>query len=364
VGLGLNPIKALVVALMGNSAAVVFGAVGTPIRVGFAGLDTATVPLISAIINCTGFIIPIFMLWVITTGRKERKKEFFGGLPFAIWAGIAFVVPSIFALILGQEFPSIIGAVVGVLLVLITTKLNIFVPKENLSLKNKSELVKSMSPIKAFLPYFLLIMFLILGKMFLGNVGINIQFGFSHIFNLFNPGFAFILVGFLVAIIWKSKKEIIVPLISRSFIASLSPFFVILSMSMLVQLMINSGGNTSGIPPAITLIAKVFETSFLPFFTPFIGAFGSFITGSATVSNIMFGNFFSTAGADLGNSVPVILSLAVVGASVGNMIALADMLTAQAVLGLKNQERQILKGVFIPCFVLLIIIGIIGMLIS
>lgn len=364
VGLGLTPIKALVIALMGDSAAVVFGAVGTPIRVGFAGLNTTSVPLISAIINCAGFIIPIFMLWVITIGRINRKKEFLDGLPFAIWAGVAFVIPSVFCVFLGQEFPSIIGSIIGMILVYLTTKLGLFVPKEILSLRSEEKLTSTMSAPSAFLPYGLLVLLLILGKIFLGNLSINISMGFFHMFNLFNPGFAFISAGLLVAIIWRSKKEIIAFLMSKAFKGALGPFLVIISMSVFVQIMINSGQNNSGIPAAITLVAKVFETSFLPFFAPFISAFGSFITGSATVSNIMFGNFFNTAASFLGINVAIILSLAVVGASIGNMIALSNMLAGQAVLGLKNQERQILKGVFIPCLLFLVIIGIIGLILN
>jgi len=364
VGLGIPPIRALVVALLGNSTAVVFGAVGTPIRVGFAGLNAASVPFISSLINCAGFIVPIFMLWIITTGRVNQKKEFLGGLPFAIWAGIAFVLPSVLIAVWSQEFPTVFGSVIGIILVLITTKLGIFVPKEQLSLRNEEKLTSSMSATKAFIPYGILILFLVLGKMLLGNIGIPISIGFPYTFSLFNPGFAFVLAGLLVAFMWRSKKKAILSLVSKAFSGSLSPFLVIMSMSVLVQLMIYSGENHSGIPAAITLVAKVFETSLLPFFAPFIGAFGSFITGSATISNIMFGSFFSTAAIALGNNEAVILSLAVVGASVGNMIALSDMLAGQAVLGVKNQERQILKGVFIPCFSLLIIIGVIGLLLS
>lgn len=369
VGLGLTPIRALVVSLLGNSVPGVFGAVGTPIKVGFAGLNTNAVPLIASIINCAGFIIPIFMLWVITKGRVNRKAEFFDALPFAIWAGIAFVVPSVFAVFLGQEFPSIVGAAIGIVIVFITTKLGLFVPKKPISLQNKDELRNTMPALRAFLPYIILILSLILGKMLIGNSGLNINFnllgqGFLHKFNLFNPGFVFIFVGLLVGLIMQSKKTDVMFLASKAFKSSLNPFFVIISTSALVQLMINSGNNTSGISSAITLIAKIFETNLLPFFTPFISAFGSFLTGSVTVSNIMFGNFFSTAGSDLGYSVAVTLSLAVVGAAAGNMIALADMLAAQAVLGVKNQEREILKGVFIPCLIFLVMIGTIGMAIN
>ncbi|MFA6278720.1 MAG: L-lactate permease [Candidatus Paceibacterota bacterium] len=365
IGLGLPVISALVVALLGNSASVVFGAAGTPIRTGFAGLDVSMVPYLSALINCIGFIVPVFMLWVITSSRKNRREEFFDGLPFAIWSGIAFVIPSLLiATFFGQELPSIIGSIVGLLLVMASTKLRIFTPKNVLSLEGKQSLTQTMSAFRAFLPYGLLVLFLIVGKLMLSGVNIPFTFITAQTFNLFNPGFAFMIAGLVAIFIWKSGKRIFSSSVTSAFWGTLSPFFIIVFMSSLVQIMINSGQNYSGLPAAITLVAKVFETSWLPFFAPFVGAFGSFITGSATISNIMFGNFFNTAGQALGFNVSIILSLGVVGAAAGNMIALADMLAAEAVVGVKDQERQILKGVFIPCITYLVLVGIIGMLMA
>lgn len=362
IGLGLPVTKALVVALLGNSASVVFGAAGAPIRIGFAGLDISNIPFTSALINCAGFIVPIFMLWIITSGRKNGKKEFFEGLSFSIWSGIAFVVPSaIAAAFLGQEFPSIVGSVIGLVLVMLSTKFGIFKPKNVLSIRGEEKLEKTMSAFKAFLPYGILVFFLIAGKIIIGNTNINISLLINHSFSLFNPGFMFIIAGFVTALIWKNKKENVSLSLINALKGTLNPFLVIVSMSALVQIMINSGQNHSELPAAITLIARGFEISWLPFFTPFIGAFGAFITGSATVSNIMFGNFFHTASYTLGFSTTVILSLGVVGASAGNMIALADMLSGQAVVGVKNHERQILRGVFVPCLAYLILVGIIGM---
>jgi lactate permease len=361
VGLGLSPIRALIVGLLGNSTAGVFGAAGTPINVGFAGLNVASVPFFASLLNCVGIIVPIFMLWAITLGRENRKKEFFGALPFAVWSGFVFIVPSILFAKFWPEFPSIFGATVAIILVLITTKLGIFVPKENLSLKDEKDLVSTMSPFKSFLPYIILVLLLIIGKVFLGKIGITFYLGFKQVFNLFNPGFAFIVAGLVVALIWKSKKDVLTSSVKEGFKEAIPPFFVIVSMLAMVQIMINSGQNTSGLPSAIAIIAHFFETSLLPFFAPFIGAFGGFITGSVTVSNILFGHLFYAAAIPLGFNSQVILSLGVVGAAAGNMIALADILTAEAVVGVKNQEREILKGVFIPCLVYLILVGIIGM---
>lgn len=363
IGLGLSPMKALVVGLLGNSAPGVFGAAGTPIRVGFAGLSIPSVPIIASLLNLVGVIVPIFILWIITKGRPNRKREFFEALPFAIWSGIAFLVPSILFVSLGQEFPSILGAVVGLILVIVTTKLGIFVPKNNFTLKEEKEIAHTMSPRKAFSPYILLIALLILGKIILGKLGIPIRLGFSHTFSLFNPGFIFIITGIIVAFFWRSGRKIFSEASIISLKGAIGPFIVIISMSAIVQIMILSGNNISGLPAAITLIAKGFETSLLPFFAPFIGAFGAFITGSVTISNIMFGHFFNTAALDLGFNSQIILSLGVVGAAAGNMIALADILAAEAVVGIKNSEIHIIRGVVIPCITYLSILGIIGVII-
>jgi lactate permease len=258
--------------------------------------------------------------------------------------------------------PSILGSVIGIVLVLITTKLHLFVPKENLSLKNEKDLTRTMSPFKSFLPYIILVGLLILGKVIFGKMGIPIYVGFKHVFNVFNPGFAFLTAGLIVALIWKSQKKVLFSSIKEGLYEAVGPFFVIVSMLAMVQLMINSGENSSGLPSAINIIAHFFETSLLPFFAPFIGAFGGFITGSVTVSNILFGNLFYTAAGPLHLNPQSILSLGVVGAAAGNMIALADILTAEAVVRVKNQEIDILKGVFIPCMTYLVIVGVIGML--
>ena len=45
------------------------------------------------------------------------------------------------------------------------------------------------------------------------------------------------------------------------------------------------------------------------------------------------------------------------------MIALADILTAEAVTGTKNGEVGVLKGVIVPCLIYLSILGIIGLIV-
>ena len=348
VGLGLAPLNAAIVSLFGNSSSVVFGAAGTPIRIGFFGLESSSVPFYAAMINIVGLIVPLFMLWTVVSHRQDRKKLFWEAVPFAIWSG--------------QEFPSIIGAIIGVLLVFVSTKLGIFVPKNAMTVRPEEKLQTKLSLRKTVFPYGLLVLLLVLGKIFLSGISLKVPL-INHSISAFNPGLAFILAGILVVAAWRKTEKLVLRSAVFSLRQAVGPFLVIIAMSAMVQLMINSGQNFSGLPSLIAIVAKTFETSWLPFFSPFVGAFGSFLTGSATISNLLFGGFLAQAAFELSMNSQIILALALVGGAAGNMIALADMLAAETVVGLKNKEAEIIKKIFVPCLIYVLLAGIIGMVI-
>lgn len=363
VGVGLSPLSSLIISLLGNSSPGIFGAAGTPIKVGFSTLSVSGVPYFAALLNMIGILIPVFIVWVATRKRPNRNKEFWGVIPFALWSGFLLLGPSLLAAkFIGQEFPTIVGSIIGLVLILLSIKLKIFTPKEEIILSEAEDQKPTMSSLKSFLPYALLVLFLIIGKFTIGRVNIPIGIGFNHNFNLFNPGFIFVLIGLFV-VFWQ-KIKISFQHIKTSFVGALNPFLTISFMLIMVQIMINAGINNSGLLSPIKLLASSIESNLIPLFTPFAGAFGSFITGSVTTSNILFGTLFHTAALNIGIGSQIVLALLVVGAGLGNMIAVADILTAQAVIGEKNKERKIIKAVIIPCLICLFLVGLFGMLLS
>jgi lactate permease len=363
-GTGFSPLIAVGTALLGNSASTVFGAVGTPIRTGFAELNITDVPYYSSLINIVGFLVPVFMLWLITSQQKDRRTHFWEALPFAIVSGLAFVIPSFFLTRLGQEFPSIIGSIVGFLIIFIFIKLKIFIPKTTRRIREENLVSERMPLYKVLFPYILLIFLLVAGKFVIGNKGISVNLGFKHTFNFYNPGLIFIITSIPTLLFLKnreiSKKNIFV----KSLKGAIEPFLTIALISSMVQLMINSNQNTSESLSFLQIITNYLKTPLLPLFTPALGAFGSFLTGSATISNIMFGNFLQNLSGEMGLNIAKILSLELVGAAAGNMISLADILPAQAVVGLKNQEKNVLKLVILPCLIYVLIAGILGVFIT
>lgn len=361
IGVGLSPIKSLAISLLGNSSPGIFGAAGTPIKVGFSTLPSSGVPYLAAIFNMVGILVPVFMMWVVTRGRPNKNKEFLNMIPFALWSGFLFLGPSLLAArLLGQEFPSIVGAIIGLGLVLISVRLKIFTPKEEISITEQQGEKPSFSGVRSFMPYVVLILFLIVGKFTLGKINLPVSVGFNHNFNLFNPGLVFVVVGLLVAF-WE-KIKISFSHIKTSFKGATNPFLVISLMLVMVQIMINADSNYSGLLSPIKLLANSIESNLIPLYAPLAGAFGSFMTGSVTTSNVLFGTLFNTASLSMGINTQMVLALLVVGAGLGNMIALADIITAEAVIGVKNQERRIIKTVIVPCLTCLILVGLFGML--
>ena len=129
----------------------------------------------------------------------------------------------------------------------------------------------------------------------------------------------------------------------------------------MIQLMVNSGNNSSGLPSVLTVLTQNLRGEVLPMVAPFLGAFGAFLTGSITISNILFGSILAQASVTWGVSVSKILALEISGAAIGNSMAIADIMAAEAVVGLKNKTRAVIRGTVGPCLFCLAILGIVGL---
>lgn len=358
---GITPINAAIIVLLGNSASGVFGAAGTPIKSGFAGLYGPGFPVKAALFNLVGILVPIFILWFLTKERVDGKKEFREMVPFAVWSGMALSVPSVLTAFLGVEFPTILGSVIGLGLVLFGIKFNFLLPKNKVTYLGAEE--KATLPLgKVLLPYAILVLLLLTGKFILGDVGLAIPLPIKHTLSFYNPGFALFAAAVFSIAFFKISKEESLKSAKISLTESVVPFLTTISMSSFAQIMVNSNQNNSGLPSMVNFLAAYVRNGFLPLWAPFLGTFGSFLTGSVTVSNMMFGSFLAEAARQINLNVEIILALTVVGGAMGNMIALADILVAEAALGMKNRERDVVKRVVFPCLISVSIIGVFGLL--
>jgi lactate permease len=310
VGIGFPAIKAVVLALIGNSTAVAFGAVGTPIRIGLTGLDISNVVFYTAGINLiAGIIVPMLLLFVLVKPMKKSNKDIIEAIPFAIWAGLCFTIPYFLASFLGQEFPSLLGPLIGLAIIILTIKKGFLVPKNIWTFKSSKKKYAKMSLTHSFLPYLILILLLIIGKFVLPSFPFTIINGIDHSINFFNPGLIFILTVIISMLFYKFFSHDFSKISKYSFKVLVKPFIAILFIVSFVQIMIHSGVNSSGLPSIISILAQSISNPFLPIISPFVGIFGAFITGSATVSTILFGGFQASSAISLGYNVGIILAL-------------------------------------------------------
>jgi len=425
VAIGFPAISAVMIGMMIQSTPVSFGAVGTPIIIGVSsGLDksnltaqlvangssweqflqliTSEVAIGHAIV---GTLMPLFMVVMLTRffGKNRSWKEGLEIAPFALFAGLAFTIPyALTGVFLGAEFPSLIGALVGMAIVVPLAKRGFLMPKKawdfapkeqwpahwlgNISFtQNKSQDhtsgnsqgQKSMSLTRAWLPYLLVAIILVLSRVSTEFKALlkSISFGFSNILGevgisasvqpLYLPGGILFFVCIVTLLLHKMKFKQVVEAAKQSTTTLVGAGFVLVFTIPMVRILINSGVNgadLAAMPVAMaSFVAQTFGDLY-PLFAPSVGALGAFIAGSNTVSNMMLSQFqFEVANA-LSVSGALLVALQAIGAAAGNMIAIHNVVAASATVGLLGQEGKTLRKTILPTIYYVLAVGVLGLI--
>lgn len=416
VAIGFPAMAAVMLGMMVQSTPVSFGAVGTPILIGVnKGLDSAGISatldglgsswdvylqIITSQVAIThaiaGTLIPLLMIAMLTRffGENRSWKEGLAILPFAIFGGLAFTIPyALTGVFLGAEFPSLIGALVGLPIVIFAAKKGFLVPKKTWDFaprekwpviwmskfEMKFDAMTSKIPMsltKAWIPYVLVAVVLVLTRV---NADVkafvsSLVFSYKNILGeglnfsmmpLYLPGGILVFVVLITYFLHKMEFKELKAAVGESSKIMIGAGFVLIFTIPLVRILINSGVNESGfdsMPIAMANFVAMSVGDIYPFFAPMVGALGAFIAGSNTVSNMMLAQFqFGVADA-LGISTAFIVALQAVGAAAGNMIAIHNVVAASATVGLLDQEGEILRKTIIPTIYYCIVVGIIGVI--
>ncbi|TDQ37800.1 L-lactate permease [Thiopseudomonas denitrificans] len=420
VALGFPALGAVMIGMMVQSTPVSFGAVGTPIVVGVtAGLDRTGISeqlvaqgsswemfyhLVTSKVALThaaaGILMPLLMCSMLTRffGRNKSWREGLEVTPFALFTGVAFVVPYALAgVFLGPEFPSLIGALVGLAIVVPAAKAGFLMPKNNWdfapadtwpaswmgSIQIKLDSLTTQRPMSvamAWLPYVLLAVLLVLSraiapvkafflsvlnfswKDILGEQGVS-----GGIELLYLPGGIMALVVVLTFFLHRMNFTQLKAAVSESSRTLLGAGFVLIFTVPMVRILINSGVNAADLPSMPIAMAQLVSNAFgsiYPLFAPAVGALGAFIAGSNTVSNLMLAQFQYSTAELLGASTITLVAVQAVGAAAGNMIAIHNVVAASATVGLLGREGRTLRMTTLPTLYYLVVVGIISLLMA
>ncbi|MFA9559259.1 L-lactate permease [Evansella sp. AB-rgal1] len=423
VALGFPPLAAVVLALIADSSPVSFGAVGTPVIVGIdQGLqEGATITQVAQsyvaesggmffflreiaaqvmqIDIIVGTTMPLIIVAMLTRffGENKSWKEGLAIWKFAIFAGLSFTVPAfLVATFLGPEFPSIFGGLVGLAIVVPAVKKGFLLPKEEWDFPKRENWLEGwignldandtdmkprvqLSLVKAWIPYLLVGFILVLTRLEvlpLKTFLRSIQVGWSDILGsnisanlepFYLPGFVFLIVVICTIFIHGMSGKMAMAAFTRSGTAVVGTAITLFTAVPMVRIFINSGVNESGLlsmPLELANTVSALMGGAWPVVAPFIGALGSFISGSATFSNMMFSLFQTSVADQIGADPRLILSLQILGANGGNMICVLNVVAAASVVGLVGKEGTIIRMTIVPMLYYAIFTGVIGLVLS
>ncbi|SHE57058.1 L-lactate permease [Vibrio gazogenes] len=417
VAIGFPALAAVLMGMMIQSTPVSFGAVGTPILVGVSkGLDnhhisqllaehgsswenylqqiTTSVALIHATV---GTLMPVLMAMMLTRffGKNKSWTEGLDILPFALFAGLAFTIPyALTGALLGPEFPSLIGGLVGLAVVVTAAKKGFLVPRSvwdfrpehewssqwlgSLKMNLNTIRANPMSLTLAWTPYLLLAVILVASRVspdfkallqslnlsfanILGEVGVSTSFQ-----PLYLPGGILVFVALIAVLIQARNPAPMIRALGESSKTLIGAGFVLVFTIPMVRIFINSGVNgaeLSSMPVTTADFAAGLVGNAFPALSATVGALGAFIAGSNTVSNMMFSQFQFEVAHTLSVSSVIVIALQAVGAAAGNMIAIHNVVAASATVGLLGREGATLRKTIIPTAYYLVATGLIGLLV-
>ena len=383
VGMGFNPLTAVIVALVADSTPVSFGAVGTPLAVGLGdlGLNLNEIAVNITFIDLfSGVFIPTIVVIMFVLLNKEYKnnkmKRIIEIIPWTIFVGLVYVVIAyLTALFIGFEFVSIITPIFTLIIITISTRYGFLVPN-----KEKTQEIEKpeMSLFKAWSPYLVVVLLLLLTRVIdpLKNFLLSIDFlSLNNVFNtslssqfaiLYSPGAILLVASVFASLYQKSGLKDVKDAILDTRKVILGALLALIPTLIMVTIYTNSQYNGLNLESMPTYFANNLGSIFgdmWPIMSPFLGMVGSFVSGSSTVSNLTFGKVQYSIANSVNINMNVVMAEQVIGSAVGNMICVHNVVAAASVVGLENQEGIIIKKTIVPALIYTLLVAIVSFII-
>jgi len=379
--LGFSPMVAVVSVLVGHSWAVTFGSMGS---------SYYTIQLVTDIpgqvIGPTMailFTLPIiacgFGVTIITGGWRSASR----GAPAVLLTGLVVSFSVWLLAYLGAaQIASLVPGLIGCGVVWLLSKTRLLGGKERPPQEPKR--MRSTSNLgfhTAFLPYYLLILFSVISQvpavkeatshlyLAIDYPGFETAKGYivepaqdyAKIRLLNHPAPLILAAAFLTYIFYRSSDKWTAGAATaalRRTVKQCTPTSIGIATMVMMALIMTSTGMTDILARGIALVAG----PAFPFFSPYIGVLGCFMTGSNTNSNVMFGALQVETALSVGISPLIIASIQSIGGSLGSAIAPAKVLIGSTLAGLNGKEGQVLRKAMPYCLAIVFLVSIEGWL--
>jgi lactate permease len=398
IGLGFRPLQAAGLALLGNTAPVAYGALGTPI-ITLAKVTGLPEGALSAMagrqLPFFSVLVPFWLVWAMA-GRKAMREVW----PACLTAGVSFGVTQYFVSNhFGPSLVDIAGSIISILALLVL--LRFWQPKTVWRFEHESHEERAAEAaarpehtprreLKALTPWLLLCVFVFIwgypaSKNFL-NGGAEGHENFLHGISVVNipvPGLDKAVVrappvvktptpeAAVYTFNWLSATGtslLLTGLVSGLFLGfSLGELGKILGGTLVrvrwslltIAAMLALGFSTRYAGLDATMGLAFASTGVLfPFFSPLLGWLGVALTGSDTSSNVLFGGLQRISAERLGLNPILACAANSSGGVMGKMIDAQSIVVAGVATGQQGNEGEILRYVFWHSIALASLVGV------
>ena len=368
ISLGFKPVFSAVVSLIANSVATAFGAIGTPVLVlaketslDVQNLSTNVVLQLSVLM----FLIPLVLLFLTDPKLKSLPKNLFLAL---LVGGVSLTSQYMAARYMGAESPAIIGSILSIIVIVIYGKLT--APKEERARKNP---LRTKDILNAWSIYLLILLLIILtSPLFPGLrhtlennwvTRISLPVGDStlnYTISWLTHAGVLLFIGTFIGgliqgagvkemftVLWHTVKQL-----KKTFITVIC----LVGLSTIID--------TAGMIAVIATALATATGSLYPLFAPVIGCLGTFITGSDTSSNILFGKLQASVAGHINVSPDWLSAANTVGATGGKIISPQSIAIATSASNQQGKEGEILKAAIPYALAYVVITGVIVFIFS
>ena len=368
ISLGFKPVFSAVVSLIANSVATAFGAIGTPVLVlaketslDVQNLSTNVVLQLSVLM----FLIPLVLLFLTDPKLKSLPKNLFLAL---LVGGVSLTSQYMAARYMGAESPAIIGSILSIIVIVIYGKLT--APKEERARKNP---LRTKDILNAWSIYLLILLLIILtSPLFPGLrhtlennwvTRISLPVGDSTlnytISWLTHAGVLLFIGTFIGGLIQGAGVKEMFTVLWHTVKQLKKTFITVICLVGLSTIM-----DTAGMIDVIATALATATGSLYPLFAPVIGCLGTFITGSDTSSNILFGKLQASVAGHINVSPDWLSAANTVGATGGKIISPQSIAIATSASNQQGKEGEILKAAIPYALAYVVITGVIVFIFS
>lgn len=337
VGLGFAPVRAVVLALLGHAAGVSFGAVGTPAlaQIELLGLPGSQLAALTIMVHALPLCL--LALWVMRLATEAPLTRGHAGI--ALFAALCFLLPALMlAGLAGPEVPTLGGALIGGAIFAGVMRS-----------RHLPATIEGKWQFSDLVPYLLIVLLVLLTRLVppvqvaLSSLWLGWEWsGFSGGFApLYHPG-TLLAAGLVIGALLTGRGALLGPATGAALRRLASVALALLVMLALARLMVH-GGLIAQLAGAAAQVGALW-----PLLSPFVGVLGTFVSGSATASNVLFTDFQAATARALDLPVALMAAAQGVGAAIGNAIAPHNIIAGAATVGLSGRDGEVLARTLIP----------------